>query len=138
LYFTGLVEGFGDFCEEHGLEVVTNEVEDTMSATPPTVLEHDEHSHDTVEGGATNERVQFEDQTAGAAASTPVPKLLEHEPLAAVAENECEDAGDVPCEVGITKKSLIQADEAEKMRSINRMTGKFMTQREYLCRMPPT
>jgi len=27
LYFTGLVESFGDFCAEHGLEVVTNEIE---------------------------------------------------------------------------------------------------------------
>eukprot|EP00957_Ditylum_brightwellii_P176493 13441195-Ditylum_brightwellii.AAC.1 len=27
LYFTGLVEVFGEFCEEHGLEVITNEVE---------------------------------------------------------------------------------------------------------------
>ena len=30
LYFTGLVEEFGDFCEEHGLEVVTNEIEGTI------------------------------------------------------------------------------------------------------------
>ena len=30
LYFTGLVEEFGDFCEEHGLEVVTNEIEETL------------------------------------------------------------------------------------------------------------
>ena len=29
LYFTGLVETFGDFCVEHGLEVVTNEVQQT-------------------------------------------------------------------------------------------------------------
>ena len=28
LYFTGLVESFGEFCSEHGLEVVTNEVQD--------------------------------------------------------------------------------------------------------------
>ena len=27
LYFTGLIDTFGNFCEEHGLEVITNEVE---------------------------------------------------------------------------------------------------------------
>ena len=27
LYFTGLVEEFGSFCEEHGLEILTNEIE---------------------------------------------------------------------------------------------------------------
>jgi di/tricarboxylate transporter len=128
LYFTGLVEGFGEFCEEHGLEVVTNEVEDTMSATPPTVLEHDEHSNDTIQGEATNHSVHFEGETVGAA-STDVPKLVENEPLAAVAENDCEDADDVPCEVGITKKSLMKADEAERMRSINRMTGESISLR---------
>ena len=30
LYFTGLIEGFGDFCEEHGLEIVTNEYADSL------------------------------------------------------------------------------------------------------------
>jgi di/tricarboxylate transporter len=37
LYFTGLVESFGDFCAEHGLEVVTNEVQDPD--TPVTTEE---------------------------------------------------------------------------------------------------
>jgi hypothetical protein len=31
LYFTGMIDTFGDFCEEHGLEVVTNEVEMIIS-----------------------------------------------------------------------------------------------------------
>ena len=37
LYFTGMLETFGDFCEEHGLEVMTNEVElmDIIRNTPP-------------------------------------------------------------------------------------------------------
>ena len=34
LYFTGLVEGFGEFCDEHGLELVTNEdYYDNMTAS---------------------------------------------------------------------------------------------------------
>lgn len=33
LYFTGLIESFGEFCEEHGLEVITNEVESSMRST---------------------------------------------------------------------------------------------------------
>jgi len=44
LYFTGLVESFGDFCADHGLEVVTNEVElETMPTadTEPSAPEHD-------------------------------------------------------------------------------------------------
>lgn len=33
LYFTGLIETFGDFCEEHGLEMITNEVDITVDMT---------------------------------------------------------------------------------------------------------
>ena len=35
LYFTGLVESFGEFCAEHGLEVVTNEVEQHPAIADP-------------------------------------------------------------------------------------------------------
>jgi di/tricarboxylate transporter len=40
VYFSGLIEGFGDFCHEHGLEIVTNESADaamdilSVSTTP--------------------------------------------------------------------------------------------------------
>ena len=35
LYFTGLVETFGDFCAEHGLEVVTNEIQNNNEPAQP-------------------------------------------------------------------------------------------------------
>jgi di/tricarboxylate transporter len=37
LYFTGLVESFGDFCEEHALEILTNETENDTSAVSADV-----------------------------------------------------------------------------------------------------
>ena len=43
MYFTGLVESFGDFCSEHGLEVVTNEVElQDIASTTVTNTESNE------------------------------------------------------------------------------------------------
>jgi len=30
LYFAGTAENFGEFCEEHGLEVITNEVKESL------------------------------------------------------------------------------------------------------------
>lgn len=33
LYFAGLVEEFGDFCVEHGLEVVTNEIDSELNGS---------------------------------------------------------------------------------------------------------
>jgi di/tricarboxylate transporter len=116
LYFTGLVEGFGDFCEEHGLEVVTNEVEEatlsasvhaaatesstTTSATATTVLNEEalnkHHSHDD-----------------------PVYSKLDAL-LPTVTEGDYED--DIPIEVGVTKESLLQADYDVRLRNIHRMT----------------
>ena len=39
VYFTGLIEGFGDFCHEHGLQVVTNEspLEENVATTTEEV-----------------------------------------------------------------------------------------------------
>jgi hypothetical protein len=37
VYFSGLIEGFGEFCHEHGLELVTNEsLEAAAIAQDPT------------------------------------------------------------------------------------------------------
>jgi len=43
LYFTGMVEGFGQFCEDNGLEVVTNEVDITQG--PSEVKHHPSEKH---------------------------------------------------------------------------------------------
>ena len=47
LYFTGMIDTFGDFCEEHGLEVVTNEVDLEISSAD------DERNDDTFRLSAT-------------------------------------------------------------------------------------
>jgi len=83
VYFTGLIEEFGEFCEEHGLEVVTNEVKDTPEFKDNSILQ-----------------------------------------LADVAE-VADVADDFPVEVGVTKESMIEYDESERLRSINRMTDQI-------------
>jgi hypothetical protein len=76
LFFTGIVEGFAEFCEEHGMEVLTN---DNLG-----VLTEQTKSADT-------------------------------------SQNE----NDRPLmEIGMTKESLMQADETERSRSITKMMGK--------------
>jgi di/tricarboxylate transporter len=71
VYFTGLIEEFGEFCEEHGLEVVTNEVKDDLQLQSSEV------------------------------------------------------ADDFPVEVGVTKESMIEYDESERQRSINKITDQI-------------
>ena len=56
LYFTGMIDTFGDFCEEHGLEVVTNEVELEMSIRQGGEKEEDE-------GGGDEKNVNDESET---------------------------------------------------------------------------
>lgn len=53
LYFTGLVESFGDFCSEHGLEVVTNEVEVGGDNNSSAVGEKDESKNSAVDSSET-------------------------------------------------------------------------------------
>ncbi|KAL3783163.1 hypothetical protein HJC23_001513 [Cyclotella cryptica] len=59
LYFTGLIDTFGEFCEEHGLELITNEVESSMDRAgdtmeengQPALVETFSESHDQDETG---------------------------------------------------------------------------------------
>ncbi|KAG7341457.1 TrkA-C domain containing protein [Nitzschia inconspicua] len=74
LYFTGLIEGFDEFCEEHGMKVISD---DNPDGEEKTLVE-----------------APFQQ------------------------ENETE----VPItEIGVTKESLLGADEAERSRTITRM-----------------
>jgi hypothetical protein len=77
LYFTGLIEGFGDFCEEHGLVVLTTDHLEQLKTSEEK--ENPENRND--------------------------PSAME---------------------VGVTKESLLEADEAERSRSITRMIGELL------------
>ena len=125
LYFTGLVEGFGSFCEEHGLEILTNEIEDTIHGRPdeslkettpqlqPPLVEETDQDDDMASDQAA------EDVEVGISAafnplagkSTPLPTLHENR-----------DMSDIPVEVGMTRESIVNADYAERLRGINRLT----------------
>jgi len=83
LYFTGLVEEFGAFCEEHGLEILTNEVEHTI-----------------------NDPI--------------IPKTNNGTALVTLPEDK--SMSDIPVEIGTTRESVVNADYAERMREITRLT----------------
>ena len=101
LYFTGLVESFGDFCQENGLEVLTSENENDDSAKK--VKKKKEGSKD-----AEPEEPTVQGSNLSLA-------------LTPVVEGELEGGEIIPCEVGVTMQSLMQADEAERSRGITRM-----------------
>lgn len=121
-FFTGLVEGFGAFCEEHGLEMITNEIEDTIH-NPSQSLENSQQNNapaiktqlSTVSEGtddaASNDAVE-EDGLEGIEA--PVDGLLMQPPQGI--------PSDVRVEVGTTRESLMEADNFERMREINKLT----------------
>ena len=127
LYFTGLVEEFGAFCEEHGLEMITNEIEDTIRSPKggtgdPVPVEEGlpEDVRDMVgdndHTGSSNRDIENGDAEAilpsAANNGAPLPTVLEDD----------DKLADFPIEIGVTKESLLQADSAERLRSITRMT----------------
>jgi hypothetical protein len=97
LYFTGLVEGFGEFCEEHGMEVLTNEFQEqnALAGTPGSP--------------AVSDALLSENKGKG---------------FMPVVEGDDGDADEeVPLEVGVTKESLMNADEAKRSRAVTKMIG---------------
>jgi TrkA-C domain len=109
LYFTCLVESFGEFCEEHGLEVVTNEVEQANSIVEAATGDTDT----AMTPQQPQEWIEVDDETPESDMAPHTADLLM--PIA-------EGNDIVPREIGITKESLLQADAKERLRSIHRMT----------------
>jgi hypothetical protein len=115
LYFTGLVEGFGDFCEEHGMEMLTNDHLQSLEEKKEQAASIKTDSETTKE----EEKMEEEE--------TRFSKRTSSAPLGTVVEGEetFENGDGLPViEVGVTKESLLQADDAERSRSITRMIGK--------------
>ena len=107
LYFTGLVEGFGEFCEEQGMEVLTNELQEEEAEEEEEIVFHS--------GSNSGE---LETEQSSTLLLTVVEGAEED-----VVDTDHRDAGMMPVmELGLTMESLLQADEAERSRSITRMT----------------
>ena len=108
LYFTGMVEEFGQFCESHGLEVVTNEVvipghnveERERDAMIPKQNEIHMNGKEKVVKFASTVQTTIDDLEN----DETVPLTIEAKNLAS------------------PRKSLVRA-EAEKLQAINRMRG---------------
>ena len=132
LYFTGLVEGFGEFCEEHGMEILTNELQErqneeevslqTVAKDKVTSKKHDSENDFMLIGEQTG--LQINDETSFQAPSI---KNSQSNQLLTVVEGRNEDftERDISTrpvlEVGVTMESLLNADEAERSRGITRM-----------------
>jgi hypothetical protein len=51
VYFSGVIEGFGEFCHEHALELVTNESSDATELTVTSLLLSSSVNNEGVSGG---------------------------------------------------------------------------------------
>jgi hypothetical protein len=126
LYFTGLVEGFGEFCEEHCMELLTNDniecsEQEQKTATFETdgELDHEEIAGESKEKEHTSPKTPK--KLLGNVLSAPL------SPLRTVFEGSeaSKDGYGIPiAEIGVTKESLLHADEAERSQSITRMIGR--------------
>ena len=134
LYFTGLVEGFGDFCEEHGMEMLTNDHLQSLEEKKDQAAACNGIEENKTENETPKEEEKMEEE------ETPFSKRTSSAPLGTVVEGEetFENGDGLPViEVGVTKESLLQADDAERSRSITRMIGKatlFVGRFFYFCK----
>jgi di/tricarboxylate transporter len=110
LYFTGVIETFGDFCAEHGLQVVTNELQEQIQ-----------------EGGVA-------DKDPGTSTAHSTRTLHDDNSQVAPLQDSIEDAvlppmgcplQAIPEEgnntIGYTLQSLMEAHPVDRMRVIHRM-----------------
>lgn len=110
LYFTGLVESFGDFCEEHGLEVITNE-----STNLPTD-DKENRDHQEITEVIADEGPEILPETMNAVTEEESPPIVD-------IEINCNS--NVPTEIGCTASSLLAAHETDRLQIINRMTDQI-------------
>lgn len=127
LYFTGLVEGFGQFCEENGLEVITNEIEDS-------VISDQDGKQLSVHNGILNNKdskpsaLEIEDADNAEEEPSDVPfqsllmdKTIALNPVGMGGMGRLSMIPEVDVEIGVTKESLAMSEAIERRRYINRI-----------------
>jgi hypothetical protein len=117
LYFTGLVEGFGKFCEDNGLEMITNEVEDSAIAenvNNEVDTDRIEHESDLVveNGNAGSSKIQIESFLENTTISCNAMEL---------GVGTLSMIPEVDVDMGVTKESLAMSEAVERTRYINRI-----------------
>jgi len=107
LYFTGMVQEFGQFCEDNGLEVVTNEADISRGTT--NIRDTGKNDADSQEVTQRQKSVTFGSTTQGAEVET---DDIERPPLSI----------DAPSRVFGMRSPIVLSAEAEKLQAINRLT----------------
>lgn len=125
LYFTGLVEGFGAFCEEHGLEMITNEIEDTIH-NPSQTLDASQQNAPPIKTQLSTVSEGTDDAASKDAVGDDDLEGIEA-PVDGLLSQPSQGNRDVPSdvrvvEVGTTRESLVEADNFERMREISKLT----------------
>ena len=116
LYFTGMVDGFGQFCENHGLEVITNEVDITVKRSMQKKLSN---------GSAPS--VMQRKNSNGSSAPQERQRMVKFASSVQIPDNDF-DAGAVDMEtppLTIETKSVRSSffnQEEEHLQAINRLT----------------
>lgn len=135
LYFTGMVDGFGKFCEDHGLEVVTNEVIEATRHPGEVPGENDEVNGD-------NGAAPVPDEDSQERADRPT--VVRFASVATIADDGVAFGGEGDKAMGddddvemppppqrppstietrsISRRSLFFNEEMEKTQAINRLT----------------
>ncbi|KAL3784128.1 hypothetical protein HJC23_005786 [Cyclotella cryptica] len=116
LYFTGLIDSFGEFCEEHGLEVITNEIESSMDQSSDVFVDNRQPSL-VKTFSASHDQEDTDINTplnSPARRSSPVPHLSSPTSAQQIAQKKLSS-------LGFTLDSLLGSTVQDRMRIIFNM-----------------
>lgn len=108
LYFTGMVNEFGKFCAEHGLEVVTSENDATVRT---------QEKDRAAESSTEDEFDESPTEGKYAAKSDPT-QTVESGPNGMIIDDVSQTT---------KRRQSILGPEIDKLQAINKMTGKFIS-----------
>jgi hypothetical protein len=107
LYFTGLVEGFGAFCEEHGMKVLTAD------------MMHDDDDKDDDRHHNQHDVEQENDASEEHFSTLQLPSISEDFETGTSLESQ-EDFG-----TKTTRESVMRVERTERLREISEMVGEW-------------
>jgi di/tricarboxylate transporter len=126
LYFTGLVEEFGEFCTEHGLQVMTNEVVENELSPYDDVSVNDDNELLPGPTLPDDDSVEYSDD----------PLLVQQKPDTRQKSVTWQKPDTT--DIGITLESLLRANPQERTRVIYRMEDAIRNAKEDAPSLPFT
>lgn len=143
LYFTGLIEGFEDFCAEHAMEILTSDTStasicnrDNTGDKTATISDEFESDDNIIISSSNNSNKNNKSPTVRPSTScygrdlrsptTNLPCVRENDDWTEAEINNTITGLTASLKLGYTRESIRKSDNMERSREIARMEGAFI------------